>query len=710
MTDLFLKIVNMSITASWLVLAVVILRLFLRKAPKWISVLLWAVVAVRLLCPISIESAVSLIPDPEPVSPQIMEDPVPTDQTYEQFTGAQINIPVDPNRVQTVVPDSQTQEAPAVRLFPILSYVWLGGMALLLAYTVFTYLRLRLRLREAVKYCDGVYMSENAFSPFVLGFVKPAIYLPYGMDETDMSHVIAHEQAHIHRKDHWWKPVGFLLLSIHWFNPVMWLAYVLLCRDIELACDEKVVMKLTPEQRADYSQALLRCSINRRMIAACPIAFGESSVGMRIKAVLHYKKPAFWIVVVSLITCAVVACCFLTDPKKEEEPIQPQKYPGYYEQLTQLMGQPKAQVAKALGLEEYQLTERAANLSFYDTPLEVNYGGITFRIQLGFNLYEDKLHSFSYCAAYENDPESVAKDTLAVVKHIESTLGKPHPYGPERIAEMPEDKLHASVSKEEGVLFQNYWDLSDQVSKTQKSYMDYLRTADYWREYRYKPCYFMTLSVSADSNLETGYITLAYSIRQSTWTTSNSNSFSVENLGEISDKEVEPDFMISLLIGVPDSSEYRRAVIDAVRILPDRSYDLIYYAGDAAGIASHVVGILTARNDIPHVFVDIPIPMQRCQYLGTRGDILDISQYLEDRDGVSKPMWDYISVLPESQQQALLDQLRDETTGEIYAFPVIEITDGTAVLRENVSVVTRVCGTPKTAIQYLMQVYYGTDS
>ena len=155
-------------------------------------------------------------------------------------------------------------------------------------------------------------------SPFVLGLIKPKIYLPFNMNEKDMEHVVAHEMAHIRRKDHLWKPLGFILLTLHWFNPLMWLGYVLLCRDIELACDEKVIKELDHDARADYSQALLTCSVNRRMIAACPLAFGEVGVKDRVKSVLNYKKPAFWIIIAAIVACVAVAVCFLTNPPAKE--------------------------------------------------------------------------------------------------------------------------------------------------------------------------------------------------------------------------------------------------------------------------------------------------------------------------------------------------------------------------------------------------------
>lgn len=315
MSELFLKIVNMSISAGWVVLAVLILRLLLRKAPKWITVLMWGIVAVRLVCPFTIESVLSLIPSTETVSHDIMMDPTPTVQTGVPV----INNSVNPIITETLAPASGDSVNPLQIWIPILSAVWLAGVTVLLVYTLISYIRLRLRVRTAVSLRDNVYESENISSPFVLGVIRPRIYLPFNISVNDAEHVIAHEQAHIRRKDHLWKPIGFLLLTVHWFNPLVWLGYVLLCRDIELACDEKVVKTLDFEQRADYSQALLNCSVNRRMIAACPLAFGEVGVKDRVKSVLNYKKPAFWIIIIAIIASVIVAVCFLTDPKGEDD-------------------------------------------------------------------------------------------------------------------------------------------------------------------------------------------------------------------------------------------------------------------------------------------------------------------------------------------------------------------------------------------------------
>ena len=314
LSEVFLKVVNMSISASWLVLAVLLLRLVLKKAPKWVSVLLWGFVAVRLICPFSIESMLSLIPSAETVSPEIMMDWTP-----EISTGiGSVDTVINPIITQTFAPNPATSANPLQILIPVAGILWLTGIVAMLLYTAASYFLLRRRVATAVLLRNNIYQSENVDSPFVLGIIKPKIYLPFQMDGKNLEHVIAHEESHIRRKDHWWKPFGFVLLALHWFNPLMWLGYILLCRDIELACDEKVIKEMDNENRADYTQALVACSVNRRSIAACPLAFGEVGVKERVKSVMNYKKPTFWIIVAAVITCIAVAVCFLTNPRDED--------------------------------------------------------------------------------------------------------------------------------------------------------------------------------------------------------------------------------------------------------------------------------------------------------------------------------------------------------------------------------------------------------
>ncbi len=307
----FIKMLNMSISATWIVLAVLILRIALKKSPGYIKVLLWGIVAVRLVCPFSLESIFSLIPSAETIPEKIV---------FEQTPHINSGVPIINNVVNQIIANSNpindtASINPLQITFAILTAIWLLGITIMVLYTVISCLSLKLRLRQAVLYDDGIYVSDKIGSPFVFGVIKPKIYLPSGIEEREASHIIAHEMAHLRRLDHLWKPIGFLLLSVYWFNPAMWIAYILLCRDIELACDEKVIKELGENEKADYSETLLRCSVNRKIISACPLAFGEVGIKKRVKNVLNYKKPAAWIITLSVALCVVLAVCFLTNPK-----------------------------------------------------------------------------------------------------------------------------------------------------------------------------------------------------------------------------------------------------------------------------------------------------------------------------------------------------------------------------------------------------------
>lgn len=310
MTDIFIKLVNMSISAGWLVLAVVLVRFILRKAPEWINPLLWGTVGVRLVLPISVESHLSLIPSAETISPSIIYDPTPTIHSGI----AALNTAVNPIISESLAPNPGDSVNPLGVWIEVFAVVWMAGVIAILAYAVISALHLSHNMSEAVRYCGNVFMSERVYPPFVFGLIRPRIYIPYGLSESELTHITAHEQAHIKRRDHIIKPIAFLILALHWFNPLVWLAYVLLCRDIELACDEQVIRGLDREQRAEYSEILLSFSAKQRKITACPLAFGEVGVRERVKNVLSYKKPAFWVIIFALVLCIGVAVCFLTDP------------------------------------------------------------------------------------------------------------------------------------------------------------------------------------------------------------------------------------------------------------------------------------------------------------------------------------------------------------------------------------------------------------
>lgn len=233
---------------------------------------------------------------------------------YEQATLDIVTNPTLPSAAEVPVGVSRQQ---AQVDFNIYSVLWLAGMAALLVHALVSAGKLKKKLATAILLRDNIYESEFVDSPFVFGVIKPKIYLPMHMDEGTAAHVIAHERAHLARRDHWWKVLGYLVLALHWFNPLVWVAYILFCRDIELACDEKVVKGLDGAARADYSQALLSCAAPKRAVAACPLAFGEGNIKTRVKSALHYKKPAFWVAAAAVLAVVIVAVCFLTNPRSD---------------------------------------------------------------------------------------------------------------------------------------------------------------------------------------------------------------------------------------------------------------------------------------------------------------------------------------------------------------------------------------------------------
>lgn len=317
MSELFLHIFNTAITAGWLVLAVVLARLLLKKAPAWVHCALWAIVALRLVWPFEIESLLSLVPSTQTVPPAQLYSPVPQVNTGIPV----VNNVINPVFSETFAPVPSNSVNPLQVVTEVAGWVWIAGMVAMAIYTALSYYQLKKQVRVRMPVEKGVYLSDGVESPFILGFFAPKIYLPSDIPQEKWESILSHEKAHLARKDHWWKPLGFLLLTIFWFHPLLWLGYILLCRDVERACDEKVIKHLSAEEKKIYSEVLLSCSLPRKWISACPLAFGETGVKGRIKAVLHYKKPTLWILIAALIVGSVLAVCFLTEPKKDvEEP------------------------------------------------------------------------------------------------------------------------------------------------------------------------------------------------------------------------------------------------------------------------------------------------------------------------------------------------------------------------------------------------------
>lgn len=368
MSELFLTILNISITASYIALVAIVLRMLLKRIPKWITCILWALLAIRLLVPFSFESRLSLVPSSEPVKSESVISSVveenyqalkPQTPVIEQEAPDSPQAPVieqdNPNSVQnpvTPITPDKSEDTPAenitpntpqislteekekentfAKIFPILSYVWAGGVLLMLLYSVISFVRLKRRVRASFVTDKNIYICDDISTPFILGIIKPRIYLPSALSGEELEYITSHEKAHLKRLDHLWKPLGFVLLSVHWFNPLMWISYILLCRDIELACDEKVLKDLGTDNKKHYSQTLLTFSTERRLVSACPLAFGEVGVKQRIKNIINYKKPAFWVTLLCLLLCLAVGFCFLTNPvSKKEKKETPESFTEY---------------------------------------------------------------------------------------------------------------------------------------------------------------------------------------------------------------------------------------------------------------------------------------------------------------------------------------------------------------------------------------------
>lgn len=436
MRSVFLTVLNMSITASFLAVAVMILRLIFKRSPRWMMCVLWGFVAIRLIIPFSFESALSLLPSAEPIPNDIIYSPEPSVNTGITAVDKVINpvisdrfspekdedLPSDP-----IVPEEGIEPSPSVpeepspsvpeeptplfSLTAVLSAVWLTGTAAMLIYTLVSYFCIRRRIGEAVECDRNILICDRISSPFILGVFRPRIYLPSSMNENDMKYVIAHERAHLSRLDHLWKPVGFLLLAVYWFNPIMWMAYILLCKDIELACDEKVIGKLGNDFKKPYSEALINCSIPRRMVSACPVAFGEVGVKERIRNIMKFKKPTIIICAAAVLVCAAVAVFFLTNPiGKEEEPqnqdpspkiLSPEEYPEDIDNLIYMVVSTHVGHLNSTGMDyEYDILAIEEKKTDDNKKEQIIYAVAT------------------YCHVEENNDIGLFKDSLSYVDDV----------------------------------------------------------------------------------------------------------------------------------------------------------------------------------------------------------------------------------------------------------------------------------------------------
>jgi len=403
MEALFLQILSMSISASWLIVAVILIRFLLKKAPKGFRYVLWALVAVRLLCPVYIESDFSLIPSQDVIAdvgtvtkPMVPVTPGISDGDHVVPDGAQ-NDNVQNNEVQNqnsqgnqgqinniesiILPDNEAQDnssqntvtAEKWNVSTVMAWIWLIGMVALFIYAVVSYGLLSNTTKASIQKEDNLWVCDGIQSPFILGLIHPQIYLPSYIEEGHIPYIVAHEKEHIRCKDNWWKPLGYILLTIHWFNPLVWVAYILMCKDIELACDERVIRTMGAEDKKNYSKSLLLCSNPKHFISACPVAFGEVGVKERIKKIVDYRKPSVWIVGIGILVCLIIVLGFMTDPKEKITDVAKISLRGgnYYEVDVEITDEETISY----------ITEMVNDMTFVPTGLNAGHGGWSYWLE-----------------------------------------------------------------------------------------------------------------------------------------------------------------------------------------------------------------------------------------------------------------------------------------------------------------------------------------
>lgn len=499
--ELFSGFLSVSLSGSIVIGMILILRIvFKKRTPKALFCLLWLIAILRLLLPFQIEANWSL----RPATPII--------------TGNDTHIlsdtaPVPVEDVPFFIPQRPMDNGGVVVIdyVGIASVVWIAGVIILMIYTLHSYLCLKYRLREAVSIKTGIYQHEKLRTAFLLGFFRPKVYLPAGMKKEDEELVIAHEFVHWRRGDNWLKSLGYVCLSLHWFNPLMWLAFHLLCSDIEDACDEQVIRNMDPERRKAYSLTLLACGKRSAPVNVRPVAFGETSIRQRILNILNYRKPSVWISLVLVLSIVFVSVFFLVDPMD--------KHPEHYEQLMDLLGHTKESVCAELELDEDLLADLSSGI--YDTPIIVEYEGVDLRLRLNFARHNNLLTSFTYYAAYEDNAQ-LAKDAVILAKRMWKGFGKGYQWEeydePERLRDATEAGVLEKIDDRYGTLLQDQWDLSRTASKSVKTWLNQIEVSSLWQKtygekaklYDVSPHLFFTYKVIAEPDLGTSCIVLDY--------------------------------------------------------------------------------------------------------------------------------------------------------------------------------------------------------
>lgn len=505
MTELFLGFLEVSLTGSLLIMLVLLLRLAFRPAPKAMICILWALVILRLLLPFRLESPLSIRPQP---SFDIRQEAV---ALFEPEQGIYTEIPVSGDQKPAENAKNSTIE-PMV----VVSAVWMAGACIIGLYALVSYFRLKMRVCGAVRTEKGIYTCPGLDTAFLLGYLQPRIYLPDRMDKVEAALVTAHEQTHLRRGDHWLKLAGFACVALHWYNPLVWLLFVLLSKDIEEACDESVIKNMAADERKAYSTALLSCGVRRRKLMNCPVAFAEGNIKGRIMRILNYRKPAVWICAVLVVTIILTAVFILPDALGPEQP-------EYYEELVGMLGLPMEQVCQELGISKDDLEGLDDRSGLYKTKLKAEYAGVSFDLWL-IELYgTDTLGGFQYWNVYEKNKEQAVKDAVSVANKLGDEFGGSGKAEDETHIGELKNATNASVSK----LFENYrrkhvgiselsgrWDMTNSDEGRIKEYLAELQNSEIWlSSYSGRnvvPHYAMTFTAWNDDEVDEAIVAITY--------------------------------------------------------------------------------------------------------------------------------------------------------------------------------------------------------
>lgn len=501
MKALFTGFFSVSLSGGLIICLILLLRPFLKKAPKSVICILWALAIFRLLLPFQLENPLSVRP----------QTPVITQQDIQFVIGTpDLGYLVSPD----VVAPEYGQVTSRIDYVAIASLIWGAISALMLLYMVISYWILRFRVRKATRLENGAYVHPGLDSAFLLGYLKPRIYLPAYLEEEQSLHVIAHETAHRKRGDNWLKLAGFVCLALHWYNPMVWVAYILLCRDIEDACDAYVVRDLEVEGRKAYSAALLSCCRKHKKLPECPVAFGEYNIAKRIKQVLKYRKPVLWVCVAAVAVTVIATVFFFTDPVVDYS----HRHPTGYAQMKSLLGKHKDVVFAELGLKEEELEKMASN--FYNIPLQAEFQGETFGVTLGFGYWDDVLWSFMYTKVVDGKTPRAVQTATAVARHYGRYVGEGHNHRLEVpfkdvTAEYVEKVFSNPKYAIVGLSYlTNEWDLLDEVDDQLQFALDECAQTPQWESYSgdfgKKPGYVLSYNAYYNPEEDQTVLTMTY--------------------------------------------------------------------------------------------------------------------------------------------------------------------------------------------------------